>query len=59
MSHFPSSEEENARMMYLVDWYLLLVDDTPYTNKGLRKVRSRLLATYSWLGSIQGSPEIR
>lgn len=39
-------------MMYLVDWHLFLVDDTPYTNKGLRKVLLRLLVTHG-LGAFK------
>lgn len=33
-------------MMYLVDWHLFLVDDTPYTNEGLRKAHIRLLVIH-------------
>lgn len=33
-------------MMYLVGQHLFLLDDTPYTNKGLRKVHLRLLVTH-------------
>ena len=33
-------------MMHLVDRHLFLVEDTPYSNKGLRKVYLRLLVTH-------------